>query len=1053
MRRDRPEKDRSDVGLSSRRRKRRAMALLEEGAAIATILLASTITARADCLPNPPTNGATVTCTGPAVTTTPVNAPGVSNVTVNINSDAEIEGVGPLINLGSGAQITNNGTVSVISSGAGAIGIRAAEGSVIRNFGTIDASGFNALSAASTGDNVLMSNEVGGQINISGDLAAGLLIGGGNDSALLNAGTITLNTFQGGGLFIQEGSGHTATNAVTGVIDSSLDQAFGMNAQKGVAAGAGRDITLFNAGTIITRGEASHGMILNDLSNSSAVNTGTITTSGGASETLNRAFGMFSFGGQSNILANGASGVINASGIGSSGMEVVDGDGNMLTNQGQINVSGTGAHGMQIDSGAGNTLDNGGTLNVSGTRGNGLRVDDGGNTVINSGNIQVGGSSSFGVFMQGNGNTLTNSGTIHATGNNSDGVLSNTLGGSFTSTIRNTGSIISDTRFAVRGVNGQEMLINSGQISSGAGTAIDLRAGNDTLVLQTGSTINGLADGGNGNDDVILEGTGTATNDFQNFETLRMTGTDWTWLGNGTFDDGRIESGILRVNGVLTSPLTVDAGTTLGGDGTVVGNVFSKGTIAPGNSIGVLTIAGDYTSDGGTLLIEAELGDDGSPSDKLVIDGGGTSGVTPMQVVNLGGAGALTTANGIPVVEAVGGGTTSTDAFALAAPVAAGPYEYLLFRGGITAGSEENWYLRSTLPPTSPPGSPTPEPAPGIPLPGPGVAPPTPGATPVVGDLVPLYRFAVPTYAVISPLAHHVATSTLGTFHERRGEQILLDDTGDLSSTWARVFGEHVEAKWDGTVSPSFDGNLFGVQAGVDLLDWDSGAGQDDRAGIFFGHARMNGGVKGQAFGWNDLQVGQARLSATSLGAYWTHIGPSGWYLDGVIMGSWFGGDATTDTGDSIDIEGTGTTISLEGGFPFELASGWTIEPQGQIIWQRLSLDEQSDAFSTVRFGTHDAVTARLGVRMHGDFEAQGRRYLPYLKVNIWHEPDSDEHIFFDGTPITTGIGGTSVEIGGGLVTELSETLSLYATADYRFDVDGGNRRAIDGSIGVSMKW
>ncbi|MDE9451893.1 autotransporter outer membrane beta-barrel domain-containing protein [Aliiroseovarius sp. Z3] len=160
-----------------------------------------------------------------------------------------------------------------------------------------------------------------------------------------------------------------------------------------------------------------------------------------------------------------------------------------------------------------------------------------------------------------------------------------------------------------------------------------------------------------------------------------------------------------------------------------------------------------------------------------------------------------------------------------------------------------------------------------------------------------------------------------------------------------------------------------------------------------------------------------------------------------------------TSTSDVIDIEGTGTTISLEGGFPFELASGWTIEPQGQIIWQRLSMDEQSDAHSTVRFETHDAVTARLGVRMHGDFEAQGRRYLPYLKVNIWHEPDSDERIFYDGTPITTRIGGTSVEIGGGLVTELSETVSLYATADYRFDVDGGNRRAIDDSIGVSMKW
>ena len=83
--------------------------------------------------------------------------------------------------------------------------------------------------------------------------------------------------------------------------------------------------------------------------------------------------------------------------------------------------------------------------------------------------------------MQGTNNSLTNSGIIHATGAKSDGVLANTLGASFVSTIRNTGSIISDRGFAVRGVNGQETLINSGLISSGAGTAIDLRAGKDTL--------------------------------------------------------------------------------------------------------------------------------------------------------------------------------------------------------------------------------------------------------------------------------------------------------------------------------------------------------------------------------------------------------------------------------------------------------------------------------------------------------------------------------------------------------------------------------------------
>ena len=38
-------------------------------------------------------------------------------------------------------------------------------------------------------------------------------------------------------------------------------------------------------------------------------------------------------------------------------------------------------------------------------------------------------------------------------------------------------------------------------------------------------------------------------------------------------------------------------------------------------------------------------------------------------------------------------------AFGLGAPVVAGPYEYLLFRGGTGAGASDDWFLRSTLQP------------------------------------------------------------------------------------------------------------------------------------------------------------------------------------------------------------------------------------------------------------------------------------------------------------------------------------------------------------------
>ena len=76
------------------------------------------------------------------------------------------------------------------------------------------------------------------------------------------------------------------------------------------------------------------------------------------------------------------------------------------------------------------------------------------------------------------------------------------------------------------------------------------------------------------------------------------------------------------------------------------------------------------------------------------------SGRTTVQVVNLGGLGALTTGNGIELVSALNGATTTAqstkDAFALqGGHVDAGAYEYRL-QPGDAAGAGENWYLRST---------------------------------------------------------------------------------------------------------------------------------------------------------------------------------------------------------------------------------------------------------------------------------------------------------------------------------------------------------------------
>ena len=181
-----------------------------------------------------------------------------------------------------------------------------------------------------------------------------------------------------------------------------------------------------------------------------------------------------------------------------------------------------------------------------------------------------------------------------------------------------------DTAQSGKGAVGNEATVRvAGTLDGGA----LLRGGDDTFVLETGGTVTGLVDGGDDADTFVLEGTAAGGLDLTGFDfdndgnygvaaltvtgfesfvmrdaaTVRLTGAN---AEAGTID---AEDGVLDVQGQFTGlALNAAPASTVAGVGRI-GSLDLGGTLAPGNSIGTLSVAGDAVLRSGSVY-EVEIG-------------------------------------------------------------------------------------------------------------------------------------------------------------------------------------------------------------------------------------------------------------------------------------------------------------------------------------------------------------------------------------------------------------------------------------------------------------
>ncbi|MDN6866340.1 MULTISPECIES: autotransporter outer membrane beta-barrel domain-containing protein [Pseudomonas] len=560
-----------------------------------------------------------------------------------------------------------------------------------------------------------------------------------------------------------------------------------------------------------------------------------------------------------------------------------------------------------------------------------------------------------------------------------------------------------------------------------------------------------LIDGGLGNDTLTLDNTKAADPGlFPNWETIQLdNGSQLILGGTLTLGDSATGTGKLTIDGA--SQLLVNTGVIAPfTDGQAV-NVTNSGTIdmttGSSSTADSLTINGNYTGNGGQLLLQSKLDGDGSPSDKLVVSQGTMQGNTLINVTNLGGTGAASLQDGIQVVQALNGATSSDTAFTLGKPVSAGAFDYYLFKGGVTAGTSENYYLRSSIPPV--PIDPVIiGPLPGI-IPGEPPLPPNPGVDPL-----PIYRPEVSVYAVLFPAVQQVVQAMLGTYHERLGDQLQQQQTGAFAAGWGRVYGNSSRQSYAGTVSPTLDSSVSGFQVGTDVYAGVLDNGLQQRAGFFVGHSTLKGDVKGFSDARQDQDTGNTTLRGDSLGVYWTLLGANQAYLDLVLMGTRFDGHNESDRGVKMKTRGHDVTASAEVGWPLPINDTWIAEPQAQVIIGKTKLERQNDGVSDVSFNADTRVTTRLGVRLRGEYQVSGMPFEPYARANVWHTSAGQNTVTFDHlTDIDTEQKSTTLGLSVGASLEVAKGISLYSEVGYNRNLDSNTFNGRQGTLGLRMEF